>query len=141
MERAIKSSVLHVYDYTRPIMKDSFMKGDCSYVWLLKPTNLNRGRGIEIFQSLEQLEKLLNDYYEGIQEKSYSKAAVSTHDNAHSETPPTKKTAAKLEEKSRQHNLTQLVSGDEPQSIQSSHLYVQSMPNQTLPEDRVKESA
>lgn len=26
-----------------------------SYLWLLKPTGLNRGRGIEIFDSLEQL--------------------------------------------------------------------------------------
>lgn len=33
-----------------------------SYLWLLKPTGLNRGRGIEIFDSVEQLEKILLDY-------------------------------------------------------------------------------
>jgi hypothetical protein len=33
-----------------------------SYLWLLKPTGLNRGRGIEIFDSLDQMEKILLDY-------------------------------------------------------------------------------
>lgn len=47
-------------------MKPSFMSEDKnSYVWLLKPASLNRGRGIEVFSSLEQLEKYLNEYYEG----------------------------------------------------------------------------
>lgn len=49
------------------------MRNENSYVWLLKPTNLNRGRGIEIFSTLEQLERLLNEYYEGVQEKIYNK--------------------------------------------------------------------
>lgn len=35
------------------------------YMWLLKPTNLNRGRGIEIFSNLNQLETLINNYFEG----------------------------------------------------------------------------
>ena len=33
-----------------------------SYLWFLKPTGLNRGRGIEIFDSLEDLEKILLEY-------------------------------------------------------------------------------
>ena len=56
----------------RPIMKPSFMSPDRkSYVWLLKPVSLNRGRGIEVFSTLEQLEKFLNEYFEGFQEKSF----------------------------------------------------------------------
>lgn len=31
-------------------------------MWLLKPTGLNRGRGIEIFDSLEELERILLEY-------------------------------------------------------------------------------
>lgn len=56
----------HLFDFSQPLMKDIYVKDESSYVWLLKPTNLNRGRGIEIFQTLEQLEKLINDYFEGI---------------------------------------------------------------------------
>lgn len=39
-----------------------------SYLWLLKPTNLNRGRGIELFSNLNQLETLLSNYFEGFYE-------------------------------------------------------------------------
>jgi hypothetical protein len=31
-------------------------------VWLLKPTGLNRGRGIHIFDSVQNLETLIADY-------------------------------------------------------------------------------
>lgn len=44
-----------------------------SYLWFLKPTGLNRGRGIRIFSTLEQLENLLNEYYEGAVEKILEK--------------------------------------------------------------------
>ncbi|KAL4485833.1 hypothetical protein ABPG72_012373 [Tetrahymena utriculariae] len=40
-----------------------------SYIWLLKPTNLNRGRGIELFSNLFQLEMLLNNYFDGFYEQ------------------------------------------------------------------------
>lgn len=33
-----------------------------SYIWLLKPTGLNRGRGIEIFNSIERLKQILLGY-------------------------------------------------------------------------------
>jgi hypothetical protein len=47
-------------------MKPSFLSPERnSYVWLLKPVSLNRGRGIEVFSTLEQLEKYLNEYFEG----------------------------------------------------------------------------
>lgn len=46
-------------------MENVFKRDDGKYVWVLKPVNLNRGRGIEFFSSLEELEKFLNEYYEG----------------------------------------------------------------------------
>ncbi len=45
------------------------MADNSSYLWLLKPTFLNRGRGIEIFNDLGQLEKFITDFYEGLEEK------------------------------------------------------------------------
>lgn len=40
-----------------------------SYLWLLKPTGLNRGRGIEIFDSLDTLEKMLISFLEHLNRK------------------------------------------------------------------------
>lgn len=34
-------------------------------MWLLKPTFLNRGRGIHLFKDLYELERLVNDYAAG----------------------------------------------------------------------------
>lgn len=31
-------------------------------VWLIKPNDFNRGRGVMLFNSLEQLRKLLREY-------------------------------------------------------------------------------
>jgi hypothetical protein len=45
-------------------MYPTFENGD-SYVWLLKPTDLNRGRGIQLFNSLETLEKMLMEFKTG----------------------------------------------------------------------------
>ena len=55
--------------YTKPKMKPIYMNSG-SYLWLLKPTGFNRGRGVEIFTTLDQLEKYINEYYEGVVEKS-----------------------------------------------------------------------
>ena len=35
-------------------------------LWMLKPTGLNRGRGIHVFDSIEKLKKLLRECTEGI---------------------------------------------------------------------------
>lgn len=43
-------------------------------MWLLKPTFMNRGRGIHVFNSLASLEKLMSDYTEGFEEKSLKKS-------------------------------------------------------------------
>lgn len=55
-------------------MHSTFLSDEkSSYLWLLKPTFLNRGRGIHIFNSLTQLEKLLNEYYSGCIERPLGK--------------------------------------------------------------------
>ena len=38
--------------YTRPTIHSTFFSADSHNVWLLKPTFLNRGRGIHIFTNL-----------------------------------------------------------------------------------------
>jgi phosphoribosylamine-glycine ligase len=34
-------------------------------VWILKPTSLNRGKGIHVFSSLKKLKRLIRDYCRG----------------------------------------------------------------------------
>jgi len=38
---------------------------DSFNLWLLKPTHLNRGRGIHVFRDLETLHKLIKQYCSG----------------------------------------------------------------------------
>lgn len=52
------------FDFT---MRDTFIGPD--YLWLLKPTGLNRGRGIHVFTDIENLVDLLIDYQYGYHEK------------------------------------------------------------------------
>ena len=54
--------------YSKPKMHPSCTNGD-TYLWLLKPTGLNRGRGIQIFNNIETLEKQLYELCEGVEEK------------------------------------------------------------------------
>lgn len=35
--------------------------------WLLKPTDFNRGRGVQVFNTIEQFKKLLNEYQQGVE--------------------------------------------------------------------------
>ena len=37
--------------------------------WLIKPTDYNRGRGVEVFNTLEQFKKLMNEYQTGVEVK------------------------------------------------------------------------
>lgn len=37
---------------------------DHKNIWLLKPTGLNRGRGIHIFTTLDELKQILIDNYD-----------------------------------------------------------------------------
>jgi hypothetical protein len=38
-------------------------------LWLLKPTHLNRGRGIHVFRDLDTLHKLIREYCQGKDEE------------------------------------------------------------------------
>ena len=33
--------------------------------WLIKPNDMNRGRGVSVFNSLSQLRKFINEYSQG----------------------------------------------------------------------------
>lgn len=43
------------YYFCRPLLLDVYLGKDKNYLWLLKPTFLNRGRGIHVFSDLGQL--------------------------------------------------------------------------------------
>jgi hypothetical protein len=52
--------------YCKPVYPRTFFDEETrSYLWILKPTFLNRGRGVVLFRELEELEKLIWKYYEG----------------------------------------------------------------------------
>jgi hypothetical protein len=42
-------------------------------LWLLKPTHLNRGRGIHVFRDLATLHKLIKEYCSGKDEEILKK--------------------------------------------------------------------
>ena len=46
---------------------------DSYNLWLLKPTHLNRGRGIHVFRDLDTLNKLIKQYCIGKEEVSKGK--------------------------------------------------------------------
>ena len=46
---------------------------DSYNLWILKPTHLNRGRGIHVFNDLDQLHKLVRQYCIGKKVESYQK--------------------------------------------------------------------
>lgn len=55
--------------YCQPVMSKTFVaeneKGESPYLWILKPTFMNRGRGVALFNSLEEFERLIWKYYQG----------------------------------------------------------------------------
>jgi glutathione synthase/RimK-type ligase-like ATP-grasp enzyme len=36
-------------------------------LWVCKPNDFNRGRGVHLFNNVEQLKKLINDYTVGVE--------------------------------------------------------------------------
>lgn len=46
---------------------------DSYNLWLLKPTHLNRGRGIHVFNDLDTLHKLIKQYCQGREQESLKK--------------------------------------------------------------------
>ncbi len=61
--------------------------GSSKFLWLLKPTFLNRGRGIHVFSSLETLTKLIQEYQEGYIEKSLAKKDKASDSDEEIESP------------------------------------------------------
>ena len=59
-----------VHNSSRPA-SDSSYYSDSSYLWFLKATGLNRGRGIEIFDSIEQLEAILIEMFTQMNRKKF----------------------------------------------------------------------
>lgn len=56
----------HTLSSTKWNLTETFLDSQKStYMWLLKPTFLNRGRGIHVFNSLTTLERLIGEYTEG----------------------------------------------------------------------------
>jgi tubulin---tyrosine ligase len=53
------------------LLKESMFAGQ--NMWVFKPNDLNRGKGVNLFNSLEQLKKLINDYTVGVEVKSAAK--------------------------------------------------------------------
>ena len=45
---------------------------DSYNLWILKPTHLNRGRGIHVFRDLETLQKLIKQYCSGRELDSFT---------------------------------------------------------------------
>ena len=51
-------------------MQEVFVnKEDGDYLWIVKPTFLNRGRGIEVFSRLDELTKFVSENIHGYLEK------------------------------------------------------------------------
>lgn len=55
----------HFFRYTMP-----FCHFTGHNLWLLKPTKLNRGRGIHVYNNLSMLKQLIQKYCEGFQKSS-----------------------------------------------------------------------
>ena len=49
-----------------PLIQSTHFKG--KNIWIIKPTGFNRGRGVEVFTSLEQMKKIIKESSEGINE-------------------------------------------------------------------------
>lgn len=69
--------------YTKPKPYDTYFRG--SNLWLLKPTGFNRGMGIEIFNSLESLNKYLNEYVDTVEAAPVVKKNVKPEDASDSD--------------------------------------------------------
>ena len=46
-------------------LRDSML--DTHNLWVFKPNDFNRGRGVHIFSTLEELKKLIANYIQGVE--------------------------------------------------------------------------
>ena len=75
-------------------MQSTFLKN--TNAWVLKPVGLNRGRGIEVFNSLETLNELMNQCFQPT--TTPKKKAPATNANSNANTNACANAAAKKEE-------------------------------------------
>lgn len=53
-------------------MHYSFYDEEDNYIWILKPNEFNRGRGIQFFRTIEELKQILKDFTKGTSEYQFS---------------------------------------------------------------------
>jgi hypothetical protein len=56
-----------------PPITEVFLDEEGEYLWIVKPTFLNRGRGIQVFSKLDALMKFVSDNISGYVEKSLNR--------------------------------------------------------------------
>ncbi|CAD8135286.1 unnamed protein product [Paramecium octaurelia] len=100
-------------------MNNTFLSEDSTYMWLLKPTFLNRGRGIQIFDNLETLVKLVSEFQEGLKEKTLNQKDESSGE----EDPPKQVQSAQGTKKDPNQYIRQQPSG--PCIIKSQSFVIQ----------------
>ncbi|CAD8114381.1 unnamed protein product [Paramecium sonneborni] len=62
--------------YIQPKMHSSFLDQENNYIWILKPNEFNRGRGISFFRTLEELKILLKNFIKGTSEYQFSQGQI-----------------------------------------------------------------
>ncbi|CAD8070956.1 unnamed protein product [Paramecium sonneborni] len=62
--------------YIQPKMHRSFLDEENNYIWILKPNEFNRGRGISFFRTIEELKILLKKFTQGTSEYQFSQGQI-----------------------------------------------------------------
>ncbi|CAD8195618.1 unnamed protein product [Paramecium octaurelia] len=62
--------------YIHPKMHYSFLDEENNYIWILKPNEFNRGRGIQFFRTIEELKQILKDFTKGTSEYQFSQGQI-----------------------------------------------------------------
>ncbi|CAD8187891.1 unnamed protein product [Paramecium pentaurelia] len=66
----------HNSQYFLPKMHHSFLDEENNYIWILKPNEFNRGRGIQFFRTIEELKSLLKNFNKGSSEYQFSQGKI-----------------------------------------------------------------
>lgn len=77
-QQPTSNSEQKVSPFLKPIMHDTFLK--TANAWVLKPVGLNRGRGIEVFNTLETLNDFMNECFNPSPKKKGKKEEGSASD-------------------------------------------------------------
>jgi hypothetical protein len=68
-------------DQSKLLLGTKILSSTGRNLWILKPNDLNRGRGIELFTSLEELKIFITEYQCGYQTKNYSQFQIQKKTN------------------------------------------------------------